>query len=263
MTPLAASISRSASPADSVRGSVRVAARQLELGGRVVAARADQLEVAEERARRRGAARDRRGREPVGAELRDVALEVVEPSRPATRRAEERAQRGEVAPVRVDCPRRAPRREQREERLDVAVRIGVGAVVDTAEALRVDVAVDLRRREGRVAEQLLDHAQVGAALEQVRRERVAQPMRVGGQAAKRRGVEPPAAGREEERVLGAARELRPRLAQVARDPVRRLLAERHDAVLRPLPLRTCTCSCSKSTSARSSPTASALRSPAE
>ena len=85
-----------------------------------------------------------------------------------------------------------------------------------------------------MAEQLLDRAQVGAALEQVRRERVAQPVRVGDEAAQRRGVEPAAARREEERVLGAARELRARLAQVARDEARRLLAERHDAVLRAL-----------------------------
>ena len=49
-----------------------------------------------------------------------------------------------------------------------------------------------------------------------------------------RGVEPPAARREEQRVLGAARELGPRLAEVAGDPVRGLLAERDDAVLRAL-----------------------------
>ena len=46
------------------------------------------------------------------------------------------------------------------------------AVVDAAQALRVDVAVDLRRREGGVAEELLDRAQVGSAFEQVRRERM-------------------------------------------------------------------------------------------
>ena len=110
----------------------------------------------------------------------------------------------------------------------------MAAVVDAAEAPRVDVAVDLRRREGAVPEQLLDRAQVGAALEQVGRERVPQAMRVRAEAAQRRGVEPPAAGREEERVAGAAGELRPRPAQVARDPERRLLAERYDAVLRAL-----------------------------
>ena len=42
---------------------------------------------------------------------------------------------------------------------------------------RVDVRVALRRAETRVAEQLLNRAEVGAALQQVRREGVAQ--RVG------------------------------------------------------------------------------------
>ena len=181
----------------------------VELGGRVVGARADQLQVAEERARRRGAARDRRGREAVGAQLCHVALEVVE-RRVGDGRAEERAERGEVAAVRVDRPRRAAGGEQREEALELAVRHrGVRAVVDTAEALRVDVAVDLRRRQGRVAEQLLDHAQVGAALEQVRRERVTQAMRVRG--SRRRSVEVSSRRPRAERKsasLGAARELR-------------------------------------------------------
>ena len=85
-----------------------------------------------------------------------------------------------------------------------------------------------------MAEQLLDRAHVGAALEQVRRERVPEAVRVRDEPPQRRGVQPPPAGREEERVLGAARELRARLVQVARDEVRRLLAERHDAVLRAL-----------------------------
>src|SRR6478735_9634427 len=44
---------------------------------------------------------------------------------------------------------------------------GVGVVVDAAEALGVDVAVHLRRREGAMAEQLLDRAQVGPALQEM------------------------------------------------------------------------------------------------
>src|SRR4029079_3901325 len=51
-----------------------------------------------------------------------------------------------------------------------------------------------------------------------------------------RGVEPPPARREEQRALGAARERGPRLAEGARDPVAGLLAERDDALLRPLPV---------------------------
>ena len=50
------------------------------------------------------------------------------------------------------------------------------ADVEAVEAAGVDVAVDLGGRERGVAEQLLDRAQVGAALEQVRRERVAERM---------------------------------------------------------------------------------------
>ena len=42
-----------------------------------------------------------------------------------------------------------------------------------------EVGVDLGRLEVRVAEQLLHDPQVGAALEQVRRERVAQGVRAG------------------------------------------------------------------------------------
>ena len=77
------------------------------------------------------------------------------------------------------------------------------AVVDAAQALAVDMAVQLRRRQGAVAEQVLDRSQVGAALEQVRREGMAQPVWVREHAAERRGVQPPATRRQEERVLGA------------------------------------------------------------
>src|SRR5436309_214507 len=92
------------------------------------------------------------------------------------------------------------------------LRAWVCAVVDLAQAPAVHVAVDLRRRERAVAEQLLDRAQVGAAFEQVRRERVAELVRVGEQAAQRARVEAPPPGGEEEGVLRAARQLRTRLA---------------------------------------------------
>ena len=54
----------------------------------------------------------------------------------------------------------------------------MGAVVDAAEPPSVHVAVELRGRQGAMAEKLLDRSQVGAALEQVRRERVPQPVRM-------------------------------------------------------------------------------------
>src|SRR5207248_1436966 len=53
------------------------AARQVELGSRVVLARAEQLLVAEERAHGRYATRDRRRRQARRAQLRDVTLEVL------------------------------------------------------------------------------------------------------------------------------------------------------------------------------------------
>src|SRR5436190_1357574 len=81
-----------------------------------------------------------------------------------------------------------------------------------------------------VAEELLDGAEIGAALHEMGREGVAQPVRVGRDPPQRARVEPRASHRDEERVLRAAHELRPRLAQVAGEPVRRLLAERHHAL---------------------------------
>src|SRR5262249_10118873 len=107
----------------------------------------------------------------------------------------------------------------------------VRSVVDTAQPPSVDVAVQLRRREGAVAEQLLDRAQVGATLEQVRRKRVPQPVGMREDAAERRRVEALAAGRDEDGVLSAADELRPRLVQIARQQMPGLLAERDDALL--------------------------------
>src|SRR6185503_2225395 len=127
------------------------------------------------------------------------------------------------------------------------LRSGVRPVVDAPQAAAVDVAVDLRGRERAVPEQLLDHPEVGTPLEQVGGEGMPEAVRVGRQAAEGAGVEAAAAGGEEDRVLracgaaplwprsadfaGAAcsleRELRASLAEVVREPVRRLLAERH------------------------------------
>ena len=82
-----------------------------------------------------------------------------------------------------------------------------------------------------MAEQLLDHAQVGAALEQVRGERVAELVRVRREPAQRARVEPAAAGGEEDGVLGALRQLRPAVAEVERRAGSGLLAERDGALL--------------------------------
>ncbi len=90
------------------------APRQVEVGRRVVGPRAEQQLVPEERLNGGDTPADRRGGEPLRAESRDVALEVGGVGRPDG--PPERAGEGvEVAPVRLDRARGAPRREQREE----------------------------------------------------------------------------------------------------------------------------------------------------
>src|SRR5438067_13003945 len=107
----------------------------------------------------------------------------------------------------------------------------VGTVVHLSQSPGVDVCIHLRRRQGGVSEQLLDRAQVGTALEQMRREGMAQAMRVRREPAQRARVEPLTARGDEERVVRAVGKRRSRLVHVARDPVRRLFAERHDPLL--------------------------------
>ena len=63
---------------------------------------------------------------------------------------------------------------------------------------------------------------------------MAEAVRVGEEPAKRARVEPAPARRDEESFLGAAHEAGAGLAEVELQPVRGLLAERHDAVLAPL-----------------------------
>ena len=109
----------------------------------------------------------------------------------------------------------------------------MGEVIDLPETFRVDMAVDLRGRERRVAEQLLDRAQVGAALEQVRRERVPQAVGVGDEPAERAGVEAAAAGREKEGVVRAPGEL----AAVRRGGTARRAATPPRRAGRPVPCR--------------------------
>src|SRR5471032_533831 len=106
------------------------------------------------------------------------------------------------------------------------LRSGMGMVIDLAEALGVDVAVHLGGRQRGVAQELLDRAEVGAAFEQMRRERMPEPMRVGDEPAQRRRVQPSSVGRQEQRVVRATRELWPRVAEIPRDEERGLFAER-------------------------------------
>ena len=76
--------------------------------------------MAEEGPQGRCAPRDRRGREPVGAELRQVALQILR-ARPAERLLEPRADGGEVPPVRLDRPRSTARGEQGEKPFDLRI----------------------------------------------------------------------------------------------------------------------------------------------
>src|SRR6185503_15207754 len=107
----------------------------------------------------------------------------------------------------------------------------VRAVVDAAQAAGVDVAVDLGRRQRRVAEQLLDRAQVGAALEEVRRVRVAEAVRVGKEPAEGARVEPATACGEKHRVARPPRERGSSVPEPASETPGGLLAERHEALL--------------------------------
>src|SRR5262249_28411036 len=106
----------------------------------------------------------------------------------------------------------------------------VRSVIHLPQAPPVHVAVRLRRRQRAVAEQLLDHAQGGAALEQMGRERVPQPVRMREEPADRARVQAPAARRDEQRVLGAVHELRARVVEIDAQPVRGLFSERDDAL---------------------------------
>ena len=141
-------------------------AREIELGRRVVGARAEQHLVTEERPQRCNAPRDRGAGEPGRAQLREVRLELLDAcARDGS--TEPVAERSEVTPVGVDRARSTLRGEQREEAVDVLIvrRNGsherdfastpcspatsgarMRAVVDPAKALPVHVAVHLRGR---------------------------------------------------------------------------------------------------------------------
>ena len=96
------------------------AARQVELGRRIVGSDTEENEVAKEGARRGGPPGDRRAGEPCRSELAEITLEVIGrrgcgwPPEPAR-------ERGKVAPVGVDGARRPARGEQGEKALELGV----------------------------------------------------------------------------------------------------------------------------------------------
>src|SRR5581483_10348439 len=123
-------------------------------------------------------------------------------------------------------------------------RVRVSLEVGVAPATVGHVQVDLRGREVGVAEHLLDAAEVGAALEQVRREGVPQQVRVdplrleaglAGQPAqdqeRARACQRPALRVEEELRPVAAIEVRPAAGEVAPQRLGRGAADRDDAIL--------------------------------
>ena len=125
-----------------------------------------------------------------------------------------------------------------------APRVRVRVEVRLAPAPVRDVRVELGRAEVGVAEHLLDAAQVGAALEQVRRERVAEQVRVDALRVEAGGRGEPAQDQERARPreraalrvqeqLGpvAAVEVRPAAGEVAPQRLGGLAAERDDALL--------------------------------
>ncbi len=126
-----------------------------------------------------------------------------------------------------------------------------------------------------MSEHLLDAAQVGAALEQVRRERVAEQVRMDAPRLEARllGEAPQdqeRAGAGQRAALGVQEELRPvppvevrpPAGEVAAERLDRRAADRHDALLAALAERRARAGSSRSTPLFSSPTASETRRPA-
>ena len=85
----------------------------------------------------------------------------------------------------------------------------MGLPIGGLQATGRDVGVDLGRRQVLVAEQLLDDAQVGAAVEQMGRERVAEGMRRDAQrqpGARAQAIEPVAQAADAERTAEVVQE---------------------------------------------------------
>src|SRR5438552_16778556 len=123
-------------------------------------------------------------------------------------------------------------------------RVRMRLVVQLAAASIGYVSVKLRRREVGVAEHLLDASQVGASLEEMRRERMAQQVRVDagrlqpglrGSPAQDQECpgarERPALCVEKELRAVAAVEERTPAGQIAAQCLRRVATDRHDAFL--------------------------------
>ena len=238
------------------------AAGKLERGGGVVVAGAEQHLVPEEGAQSGDPSRDRRGGEAGRSHLGQPALELLG-RRLADRALPPRRELREIAAVRVDGPRRPPRREEREEAFELRIRSEGGRSHRPSG--------DVSRPHGcRPAWSRATSARAAPGSSSDRRRPRAGASRTSGAGGAGGGG---AGGACSCRGAGRARRGRARRSRRARAPAARPAgssattcdASSPSGTTRSLPPfpRTCTCSCSKSTSPRSRPTASALRSPAE
>ena len=151
----------------------------------LVRARAGPATIGIER-RRQGPGRDELEDQVRDAERGEERVEVAARRTcraMTTRRTQPRTRETRNAPETMRPARARP--AVRGHGAGVATRPRVRLPIGGLEPAGRDVGVDLGRREVLVAEQLLDDAQVRAAVEQVRRERVAQRVRRDADAAGR------------------------------------------------------------------------------
>ena len=205
---------------------------ELDRGARQVAVLLQlRLESLEQRERVRRAAREARDHlalvQPAhlarvalhhGVAERDLAVAADGDDAVAAHAEDRRAVRLETCHVRAHAGSELRRAGAAERRL--ASRAWVRSVVDPGEVLEIKVRVDLRRADVGVAEQFLHRAQVLARLEQVRRERVPEHVRVHvhGQSL------PPRPARD-----APLHDARPEAAAVAARRTRRVSLDRGDA----------------------------------
>src|SRR5262249_22767122 len=100
-----------------------------------------------------------------------------------------------MIPSRLLFPRddyRSERAKQgaKMQRLSSTSRARMGAAIDLEQVLSVDRGVDLRGRQRGVTEQFLDGAQIAAARQQVRGERMTQRMRRRAVGQRKRAAQP-------------------------------------------------------------------------
>lgn len=120
------------------------------------------------------------------------------------------------------------------------------AIIETPQALLMDVSVDLSRRNVRVSEHGLNRAQIRTVLEQMRGEAVPKKMRMEVSDTDRCAMglevfpetlaaEPTTVSVDENDLVPTIDEVRAYLSQVALDPLFRRLSQRNHPLTPPLP----------------------------